>query len=60
MSVNRRCATLILTVLLLGPGFAAVGQPADGPRDGQPYLSREELTRKYDQDGNGELSPAER
>ena len=60
MSVNRKCLTLTVSFLLLGPGLAAWGQPADGPRDGQQYLSREELTRKYDQDGNGELSPAER
>ena len=60
MSVRRQWFLLVIAMLMLIPWAAAVGQPPERPRDGQPFLTREELTKKYDQDGNGELSPVER
>jgi len=58
MRCSRNRLALISIVMLLCPVAAA--QPADGPRGGQRFLTREELTGKYDRDGDGELSPAER
>lgn len=60
MSVSRDRLLLTVAVLLCAPCAGVFGQPAEGPPAGQNYLSREELTNKYDRDGNGELSPAER
>ena len=60
MSIRRSCLSLGVAVVVLTPWPAAVGQPQERPRDEQKYLTREELTKKYDQDGNGELSPVER
>lgn len=60
MPDTRQWLTLISLSLLLPPTAVALGQPATAPDAGQRFLSREELTRKYDQDANGELSPAER
>ena len=60
MPDTRQWLTLISLCLLLPPAAVAFGQPATPPDAGQRILSREELTRKYDQDANGELSPVER
>jgi len=60
MSNCRDRLLLTLAVLVVAPAAGVFGQPADSPRDSQNYLSREELTKKYDRDGNGELSPVER
>lgn len=60
MPVSRQRLLLAAMVPLLAFCPAAFGQPPERPRDGQPYLTRQELIQKYDQDGNGDLSPFER
>ena len=60
--MNDRSRLPILTLvpsLLLGVGTAAWCQAPEKPDRGK-YPSREEVVKKYDKDGDGQLSPQER
>ncbi len=60
MSLHRLSLLVTAVILTLIPWAAAVGQPPERPQGGPSFMTREELTKKYDRDGNGELSPVER
>ncbi len=55
----RRLVLLLLACLLLGITARARAQAPDRPA-AKKYPSRQEIARKYDKDGDGQLSPAER
>lgn len=60
MPQHRLWSLVTAVILALIPWAAAVGQPPERRQDGPQFLTREELTKKYDRDSNGELSPLER
>lgn len=60
MFITRPFFLWAFAVLFLAVCLPIVGQPEELPADNGRYLTRDELTKKYDKDGDGQLSPAER